>query len=230
MFDVIKRHMMLDADTGGGGGDGEEAKPTEPVEDSRTFTQAELDEIVTKRLERERKKYADYDDLKSQLQALAAADEERKRAEMSEKERLEADMSAALKKAEEAEQARSKALETANQRLINAEFKVVAKEAGIEYVDDALRLADLSGVSVDEEGNVTGVKEVIEALVESKPYLVAQKEAPKPRPIGGANNPPRGNEQKTKEQLLQEAADKARRSGKIEDRVAYANLKRALEQ
>jgi membrane protein involved in colicin uptake len=53
--------------------------------EAKTFTQEQLDEIIEKRLAREREKYADYDKLQEQVAALTAdkakADAERKKAE-----------------------------------------------------------------------------------------------------------------------------------------------------
>lgn len=45
------------------------------VERERTFTQQEVDEIVTKRLNKERSKYADYSELKTQLSDYEQAKE-----------------------------------------------------------------------------------------------------------------------------------------------------------
>lgn len=64
---------------GGAGGEGDK-KP------DKTFTQEELDEIVRTRLERERKKYADYEDIKK----LAEEGKALKEAQMSELEKLKA--------------------------------------------------------------------------------------------------------------------------------------------
>lgn len=82
----------------------------------KTYTQDEIDRIVADRLGRERKKYADYDDIKAERERLKQAEEERKKADMTEKERLEAEKAEALKKAEEAEAKREQALSNANQR------------------------------------------------------------------------------------------------------------------
>ena len=41
----------------------------------RTFTQAEMNAIISDRLSRERSKYADYDDLKAKAQQFDAAQE-----------------------------------------------------------------------------------------------------------------------------------------------------------
>ncbi|MGE7271360.1 scaffolding protein [Brevibacillus panacihumi] len=211
-----------------------EPEPTEPPaadpEPAKTFTQEDLDKIVADRIARERKKYADYDEIKKKAEEFEQAEAERKKAEMTAQERLEAEKSEALRKAQEAEEAAQRTMSTANQRLIKSEFKLLAKEAGVraDALEDAFKLADVSGVTVDEDGNVDGVKAVIEALIAGKPYLVEQAKK-EPRTIGGPSNPsPDVATQKTAEQLLKDAAEKARRTGRIEDRMAYAQLKSEL--
>lgn len=63
--------------------------------------------------------------------------------------------------------ARAKA---ATAKLTLKAVEVMAIQAGI--IDtDAVRLADLSSVTADDDGNVTGAAEAIEALKASKPYL-----------------------------------------------------------
>ncbi|WP_370222003.1 scaffolding protein [Cytobacillus sp.] len=57
-------------------------------------------------------------------------------------------------------------------RLVNAEVKVLANELGFADWEDALALADLSEVKEDEKGNITGVKEALEALSKKKPHLL----------------------------------------------------------
>lgn len=198
----------------------------DPTPEPKLVPQDEVDRIVADRLARERKKYADYDDIKAKLTALEQAEEERKKAAMSEAERLAAELEEARKQAQEAEEAKSAALTSANQRLINAEFKAQARDANIpaDRLSAALKLADLSAITVDGEGNVVGAKEAVAALVAAHGYLA---EKTQPKPIGG----PSGGDplpEKTKEQLLEAAAEKARQSGRLEDQVAYAKLKREL--
>lgn len=199
---------------------------TKKPESTKTFTQEELDEIIAKRLERERKKYADYEELKAKLAEYEKQEEERKRAEMSEIQRLQADLQAKI----EAEQALQKQLsqlqETIKQEKIRNAFIVKAQLAGIAYVDDAYRLADFSGVEVDEDGNVKGIDAVVEQLVKNKPFLLSD-EKKNPKPVGDVTGWQKRSD-KTKEQLLAEAAEKARNSGRIEDLAAYAKLKREL--
>ena len=203
------------AENGGGEGGGGGAKVEFTPEQ-----QAELDRIVADRLARERKKaekFADYDEIKTKLSALEQAEAEREAAKLTETERLQAEKA-------EAEGKGTAALAAANQRLINAEFKVLAREANVpaERLAAALKLADMAAVTVDDNGDVVGVKEAVEALVSAHGYLV---EKVQPKPIGGASGGKADPPDKTKEQLLREAADKARRTGKPEDRAAFATLK-----
>jgi hypothetical protein len=210
----------------------EPKEPEEPKEPPKTFTQEEIDRIVAERLSRQAKKFADYDDLKAQLAELQKAEEERKKAEMTAQERLEAEKAEALKRAQEAEEARERALTAANQRLIKSEFKLLAKESGIraDALEDAFKLADTSSITVDDDGNIVGAKDVVDALIASKPYLVEVKKE-QPKQIGDPNSPPNDKApQKTKEQLLKEAAEKARRTGRSEDLAYYSKLKVELEK
>jgi len=99
---------------------------------------------------------------------------------------------------EEAEKARKEADDKvaqsesqARDRIIRAELKAVAVKAGIVDLD-ALQLADLSKVTLSEDGSVEGADEMIEALKEAKPYLFAGATSsdtnPRPKP---ADNEPK---------------------------------------
>jgi len=83
----------------------------------------------------------------------------------------------AEKKAQEAETKAQQALQridelqkTNNERLIRAELKAQAALAGMIDMD-GLKLADLSKVTLDDNGDVQGAPELIKALKETKPYL-----------------------------------------------------------
>ena len=58
---------------------------------------------------------------------------------------------------------------TANEKVLRAELRALAREAGILDLDD-LKLMDVSGLKVDDEGNVTGADALIKAFKEAKPY------------------------------------------------------------
>src|SRR5690625_1555873 len=122
---------------GSGGNDPEPTGGNDPATDptpepGKTFTQEKLDENISKSLARERKQW------EQQIE------EERKKAAMTEAERLKAEKEEAERKAQDAQTA-------ANQRIINAEAKVLAVSLGVkpERVAYALKLADLSAVEVD---------------------------------------------------------------------------------
>lgn len=195
------------------------AEPTDPPADPQDppsdptvpkkleMTQEEFDAKIEERLARERKKYAGFDEMKTKLAELEKAEEDRQKASMTEKERLEAERDEALKKVDEAEDKSAKALESANQRLIKAEFRLIARSADVNIRSDALdaafRLADFSAVKVDEDGNVIGVKEAATSLITSNPYLVDTSPT-KPKTIGEPTNPAT-DEIKTLEAQLDEA-------------------------
>jgi hypothetical protein len=207
----------------------DETKTPEKAEKSseeKTFTQAEIDDIIAKRLDRERKKFEDYDDIKKKASKYEKEAEERRLAELSEKERAEE----LAKKAEDEKADYAKQLdelrESVKREKIHNEFIKQANAQNIGYVEDALKLADLSAVDVDEDGKVAGVDDVVKSLVESKPFLLAQQQ--KPKKVGDPSNHTSDKSDKTADQLIQEAADKAKKTGKIEDRMAYDRLKREL--
>jgi Domain of unknown function (DUF4355) len=229
--DLLRLNLQFFADDNGDNNGGNEPVDTNDNDDQqpkvKTFTEDEVNEIVKKRLERAYKKYADYDDLKAQLEQLRQAEEERKRAEMSEIERYKADLEKALNERQTFEQELEKLRESVKQERIKNAFITAATSANIAYIDDAFRLADLSAVTIDEDGNVVGIEDAIKTLVEHKPFLLAQAKK-EPKPIGESTNAKSDKSDKSAEQLLKEAAEKARRTGRPEDLAAYAKLKREL--
>lgn len=108
--------------------------------------------------------------------------------------------------AAEAQTKITEATTAAEKRVIRAELKAEALKAGMIDLD-GLQLADLSGVKLDEQGNVTGGAEAIEALKKSKPYLFGQastSSTSKPPPT----NPP-ANKKATEMSPEEYAAAKA---------------------
>lgn len=191
-----------------------------------TMTQAELDALIGKEKGRVKSKYADYNDLKTKLSTFEQAEKERKELEMTELEKLQAQL--AEKDTKEQTLAQQLAdLEKAvqNEKIRNA-FNQVATSQNVNHLDDAFVLADLSAVTV-EDGKVVGMEDAIKALVDNKPFLLAKKQ---PKPIGESTNGNTERADKTAEQLLKEAAAKAKASGRIEDKMAYATLKAELNK
>jgi hypothetical protein len=171
------------------------------------------------------------EDIAARIAALAEfekAEEERKKAEMTEAQRLQAELEAARAEKSDYESRLTEAEQRHKQSTINAEFRLLAKEAGVVDAAVALKLVDLATAQVGEDGAVTGVAEALEALKTSAPYLFA-KEPVKPKPLGEENNPQK-NGDKTSEQVLNALAEKARKSGRPEDRIAYSEAKAKLNK
>ena len=133
-------------------------------EAERTFTQADLDRIIKERMARERNKYADYADLKAQAEKWA----EHEAAQQSELEKAQT-------RAEKAEAERAKAIEEANARLMRAAFMAEAAKVGAAHPEDAFMLADLSEVSISDDGAVSGAEEAVTALVEAGRLVLSGK-------------------------------------------------------
>lgn len=218
--------FFAEGDEGGTDDKGDDAnKDTPPDPKLVTMTQEDLDALIGREKGRVKGKYADYDDLKAKLTEYEAAKQAKADEELSAVERLEKQL--ADKEASElALTAQLNEVRTqATQEKVRNAFIQAAAANDVAYVDAALKLADLTAVEVDEDGTISGVDEIVKALVADNPFLVAKKQQ---KEIGEASNGGKQDNEKTSEQLLEDAADKAKKSGRIEDRVAFDKLKRQL--
>jgi hypothetical protein len=206
MMRLFRLHPFFDADKGGGSGgaDGGQAAGESGTkgEDAQsgskiTFTpeqQAAIDAIIAERVSRANKaagktalearaKELGFDSVEAMETALKA------HKEAAEKDKTD------LQKAQEAKaaaEAKAKAAESrANQALIRAAFMLqVAGKTWVEgvSVDDVYAMADLSQVTVKEDGTIEGVAEAAETLLKAKPGLVKATATSG----GTGGNPPRG--------------------------------------
>lgn len=135
----------------------------------KLFTQAELDAKIAERLARERKKYNN---------AQTAAQTEQATAEDGAiaVQQVEVDVT------EDARQQAAVIIAQANQRLIQAIAQSEATKLNInpDYITDAVRLADLSAVKVNDDGTVDtkSITTALEAVLTRMPVLKATTEAP----------------------------------------------------
>lgn len=152
-------------DGNGDGGDAGEGKPFATFPDEKSFTS---------RVQREARKAQEatarelgFDSVEAMQEAAKAQREAQEKAK-SEADRLKAEKEAAERKAAEA-------TTRANQRTIRAEAKAQAAQMGVkaDRLDYALRLADLSGVEVDDNGepDVDAIKKAIGKVLEDLPEL-----------------------------------------------------------
>lgn len=197
--------------------------------DDKVFTQTEVNDLIAMRLEREKKKldkFADYDELKTKLSEYEQAQKEKEQAEMTELDRLKAQLEEKDTFAKTLEEQLNETKSAAQREKIRNEFIKVATSQNVAYLDDAIQLADLSAVTIDEDGKVVGVEDVVKSLVDNKPFLLAKKQS---QQIGESTNAGKQDKaEKTARQLLDEAAAKARKSNRQEDIAAYLKLKREL--
>lgn len=158
-------------DSGHGGNDDPNNNPDDTGVD-KTFNQKEVDDIIKKRLGKEKKTtqkalleelgLESIDDLKTIVATKKKADDDEK----SDLQKLKDEIGILTKD-------KNDASEKAKKTLKIADFKVKASTEGLDVkqIDAALKLADLSEVEVDENGTVTGIEEVIKATIEAYPFL-----------------------------------------------------------
>lgn len=123
-------------------------------------SQEEFDRRLSARLNREREKFADYDDLKAKAEAHDKAVEDAK----TESQKA---IDAARKEGE------TTARSAADVRIVRAEAKAALATANAKNPDSAVKLLSLDGVKVGEDGEVDAdaLKAKIDALKESDDYL-----------------------------------------------------------
>jgi len=101
-------------------------------------------------------------------------------------EQNKSELEKAQSKNQELEQRNQQVMEEANRKLVNAELKVFATQSGFVDPQDAIVLADRSGVQVGEDDQIKGAKEAVEALAKNKPHLLGKASKAS---VGGAFNP-----------------------------------------
>jgi DNA repair exonuclease SbcCD nuclease subunit len=121
------------------------------------------------------------------LAEIAAAQEDAERKALEEQERYK-------ELYEKERQAREKEASGRKDDAVRARFLLAAQSKGIVDPDVAFLIAKalpgFTAVQVDDEGKVSGIDEVVEALVKEKPYLVSQPQTQqKPQSVGAASNP-----------------------------------------
>lgn len=136
-----------------------EQPPPSSGDGDRTFSQADLDAIVERRLAKERAKFADYDEHK----AATARLKEMEDAERSEVER-------AQNAAREAEERAAQSEQRYRTATIASAVATEAAKAGADP-DVILALIDRDSVELDDDGTVSGVAEHVASILEVKPYL-----------------------------------------------------------
>ena len=187
-------------------GDGQTPVGTEPGSDVITMTPAQLKERLERVEQKTLKQFEGYEGYK------AAADELKKLKEkdLSEQELLKARI-AEMEQAQADWDAQAKAAaEKVNEKLLRAEVRVIAATMNFIKPEQAYKLADLTSVETDEDGQVKGVKEALEALVKDNQHLIKAAGGP-----GSPANKP--SARVTKDAELEKAVADARERFNIKD-------------
>lgn len=136
--------------------------------EAKTFTQAEVDALIEKRLARERKKYQQTSNGAQQQSTEEGATAQGTTT-------VEVDVT------EDARNQAAAIIAQANQRLIQAIAQSEATKLNINpaYIADAVRLADLGAVKVNDDGTVDtkSITDALEAVLTRMPVLKATTEA-----------------------------------------------------
>jgi hypothetical protein len=130
--------------------------PENNIEEKK-FTQKDIETIFNKRFERERMK------IKKELETKQR--EEENRNNMSEIEKIKADL--------ELEKSKNESIKkSANDTLIKSEVKIISSDLGIIDWEVAFMLIQKENIEIDDNGNVIGVKDLLDNLIKEKPYLI----------------------------------------------------------
>lgn len=130
-------------------------------------SQADLDRIIEDRLSRERRKYSDYDDMKSKLSEY----ETWKQSQLTEQEK-------AVQAARD--EGAAEATTTLGRKLVAAEVKVQATALGFHDPSDAIAYFGEDLPMKDGDADSDAIKKKLGELATVKPYLVKSHQTPGP--------------------------------------------------
>jgi outer membrane translocation and assembly module TamA len=159
LYPVLWRHFDANGD-GGGGGDGGGDNEGGDGGTPKTYTKAEVDGMVNKALERARREFADYAELKDKAAQLATLQEQ----SLSAEERLRKQHDSAIRE-------RDAALGQAREALVRSAIITEASKQGAVDPDAVAALLPQEDISVEGQ-RVEGVPEAVRALLATKPYLL----------------------------------------------------------
>jgi len=135
----------------------------EPTPTETTYTppasQADLDRIIEGRLDRERKKYEGFDDLKAKATKWDELEDGKKTPDQ--------------KAIDEAtERTKNETTQHFLQRIVTSEVKSIATSLGFNDAADALQVLGADLPVKDDEPDTAEIKKRVEKLAADKPYLV----------------------------------------------------------
>jgi Flp pilus assembly protein TadG len=177
--------------------EGAEDKPDPPPPADKTFTKAEVEQMIVDRLQRDRKDRLSDDEI-AELKAKAEKADKLEAANLTASEKLKADAEKAQQERDEAKADAQAARDEANRTKLQAKILTAASKAGAVDADAVYALLQNDNfavtkdgtkleVTIGDDGQVTGHEEAVTAYLEAKPYLVGT--TPTPGPGGGGPRP-----------------------------------------
>lgn len=124
-------------------------------------SQEQFDDMVKDRINRERQKYADYDDIKSK----AAKYDEAQAANQT-------DLEKAQERAAKAEREAAEATQRAQDSLLRSAIITEAVKKNVVDPDAVVAMLDRTAVTFNDDGSPKNIAEAMDSLLEAKPYLV----------------------------------------------------------
>lgn len=147
-------------------GDATPPAETQTPDAPRTYSQDDYDRTIGRIRSEERAKYADYETLKEKAERYDEAANAAKTAEEKLQEQL-------ADRERELEQLRTSQREA----VINSAIGQAASKLGVVDLDAATKLIDRSALEFDDSGAPQNVEQLVEGLVQDKPYLAAKPAA-----------------------------------------------------
>lgn len=179
-----QRGVWFNQDDGGGGSssddsdDNNQQEADDPESEFSAWLETQPDDVKTalnkhtknllSALQKERKNASKVKPLEKSLKDLQDADDTRKKQALTKEEQLESRAVTAEGRASTSE---------SELRKLRLQTAVEREAVKLKFADpqDAYRLIDLTDLTIEDDGKVTGAAEALKVLVETKPYLVTAK-------------------------------------------------------
>lgn len=164
--------------------DGQEPAPDAGEQEQEQQAQPDVNELLKeiKSLRRENAKW------RVQLRGIEEQQQSKAKAEMSELERLQAEL-------RDAQEARTRAEQERLSTVVRIQVVSAAAKAGFADPEDAYRMLDVAALDVDEAGRVDGLDGTLKELLKAKPYLAKQANQNTYSPTNPAGGAPRESDQ-----------------------------------
>jgi hypothetical protein len=175
------------------------AQPNQATTPERTFTQADIDRIVTERLSRQEQsikaQFADYSALKEKASKWETHEDSQKTELQRIQDQAKADAKALQDQLDALAKERETLSATARTATTQAAIMAAASAAGIvgTQLVATVKLVDQSTIEFDDKGEAKNAADVVTKLIEEYPFLKvsepAQPQQPKPNAKISPTNP-----------------------------------------